>query len=67
MKITKTLAIVALIAAGTTATAGSLAEPEMKMPIEVVEGIIDDAPTSSSCGGLIVPLLNLALVAAAAS
>lgn len=50
----------ALSVAATTAFAGNMSEPMMEPEI-----IIED--TSSSAGGILVPLLFLVLVAAAAS
>ncbi|MAY86238.1 hypothetical protein [Arenibacterium halophilum] len=48
----------ALAAAASTATAGSLADPIIEAPV-----IVEDARSSSS--GIVLPLILLALVAAA--
>lgn len=52
----------ALTVAASTAFAGSMAEPMMEAPV-----IVEEAEASSSTGGLIVPLILIALVAAAVS
>jgi len=50
----------ALAAAATTATAGSMEEPVMEMPVIVEE-------TNTSAVGWVVPLLLVAVLAAVAS
>ncbi|SFB11555.1 hypothetical protein SAMN05421688_2987 [Poseidonocella pacifica] len=52
----------ALSVAGTHAFAGSMAEPVMEAPV-----IVEETEASSSGAGLIVPLILIALVAAAVS
>ena len=60
----KTLALTAAIAFGaTSAFAGGMAEPIEMAPVEIIE----DTAGSSSSAGLIVPLILIALIAAAAS
>ena len=62
----KKLAIAAVFAtAASTAFAGGMSEP-MMVP-EVVAEVVETASTGSSGAGLIVPLILVALIAAAAS
>ena len=53
------IASVAAILIGSSAIAGGMAEPVVMAPVEIIE---DTAGTS---GGLIVPLILIALIAAA--
>lgn len=63
----KNLALAALLsAAATTGFAGSMSEPKGEVMIEAPV-IVEEAETQSSSAGIIVPLVLLALVAAAAS
>ena len=56
----KKLAIAAALAAfATTASAGTVAEPIMEAPV-----IVEETAASSSAGGVWIPLVLLAVVAA---
>lgn len=56
------LATTAIVLSATTAFAGGMAEPIEMAPIDIIE----DTAGSSSNAGLIVPLILIALIAAAA-
>jgi hypothetical protein len=59
--IMKKLALaVALTAAASTAFAGSMADPVIEAPV-----VVEEAAAGSSAGGIWIPLLLLAVVAAA--
>ncbi len=66
MRISTMVAINTCIAAmgAVPAAAGGLAEPIEMAPVEIIE---DTAGSAGSSGGLIVPLILVALIAAAVS
>ena len=57
----KLLATAAIALVGTSAVAGGMAEPIEMAPVEIIE----DTGGSSSSAGLIIPLILIALIAAA--
>ncbi len=59
----KLLATVAIALVGTSAVAGGMAEPIEMAPVEIIE----DTGNASSSAGLIIPLILIALIAAAVS
>lgn len=63
----KKLALAAALIAGTTSTAafaGNMTEPEMATPPQV---IVEETQGGSSTAGVVIPLILVALIAAAMS
>lgn len=63
----KVLLAAAMISFASFANAGGMSAPEIELPVEKVIEVIDTETSGSSTGGLVIPLILLALVGLAAS